>query len=101
MIREDGIQHSARRTKGKSWWNKDWRNRLFAFVTFLSKDTDCMTFSLGNEKKFLISATSIQFQSPISYKLPKNNNLDDEFIETDIEKQGDSLMNTNTESADA
>ncbi|WP_154416581.1 TIR domain-containing protein [Victivallis lenta] len=101
LIREDGIQHSARRTKGKSWWNKDWRNRLFAFVTFLSKDTDCMTFSLGNEKKFLISATSIQFQSPISYKLPKNNNLDDEFIETDIEKQGDSLMNTNTESADA
>jgi hypothetical protein len=64
-------QHSARRDKGKRFFNKEWRSMLFAFLTSLS--TDNLTISLpGNENENIdVCKEPLIFFSEIGYEDPK------------------------------
>jgi hypothetical protein len=77
-IESKGIQHSARRRQGKNWWNDDWRNKLLAFIKFLSDDEQSFYLEAGSEEKIIISNEPIQFVGKISYNIPEKNTLEDE-----------------------
>lgn len=72
LIHSDSIQHRARRSIGKAWWNKDWRARLLAFVKSLESVPGCGYFVLseGIERPVRVSLTPMQFQSTVTYCEP-------------------------------
>ena len=77
-IDSKSIQHSARRKQGKNWWNDDWRNKLLAFVKYLSDDKNSFYLEAGSEEKIHISTEPIQFVGKVSYNIPEKNTLEDE-----------------------
>jgi len=83
-IESKGIQHSARRKQGKNWWNDDWRNKLLAFVKYLSDDENSLYLEAGSEEKIHISNEPIQFIGKYSYNIPEKNTLKDEAELADI-----------------
>lgn len=68
----DSAQHRARRSIGKSWWNKDWRARLLAFMKTLETPSDSGWISLSNgvEQAVRVSLEPVQFESNITYSEP-------------------------------
>lgn len=84
IIEAKGIQHSARRRQGKNWWNDDWRNKLLAFIKYLSDDEDSFYLEVGSEEKIHISNKPIQFKGNISYNIPEKNTLDEEVEIADL-----------------
>lgn len=78
LIDSKGIQHSARRRQGKNWWNDDWRNKLLAFVKYLSDDERSFYLEVGSEEKILVSNEPIQFKGNVSYNIPEKNTLEEE-----------------------
>lgn len=77
-IESKGIQHSARRRQGKNWWNDDWRNKLLAFIKYLSDDNVSFYLEGGSEEKIVVSNEPIQFVGKVSYNIPEKNTLEDE-----------------------
>jgi len=84
LIDSKGIQHSARRRQGKNWWNDDWRNKLLAFVKYLSDDESSFYLEVGSEEKILVSNEPIQFKGNTSYNIPEKNTLEEEVELADI-----------------
>ena len=78
LIESKSVQHSARRRQGKNWWNDDWRNKLLAFVKYLSDDENSFYLEVGSEEKIHISNSSIQFRGEVGYNIPEKNTLQDE-----------------------
>lgn len=78
LIPEPGKQHAARRKQGKGWWNNDWRNKIVAFMQFLSVQDGYIGVRLGQEEYAKILVESIPFRSPISYVDPGADNLPDD-----------------------
>jgi hypothetical protein len=61
----------ARRNQCKNWWNDDWRDRLLATMSFLAGDEERIRIALGSEESFALQKLPILFESPVSYKTPK------------------------------
>lgn len=83
-IESKGMQHSARRRQGKNWWNDDWRNKLLAFVKYLSDNENSFYLEAGSEEKIYISNEPLQFIGQYSYNIPEKNTLEDEAELADI-----------------
>lgn len=75
LIPEAGKQHQARRKQGKNWWNNDWRKKLEAFMQFLADDEDSIHLYLGSQEIVKIGINPFQFESPVSYNDPNEENL--------------------------
>ncbi|HBK87052.1 MAG TPA: hypothetical protein DDZ56_00260 [Cytophagales bacterium] len=100
IIDSKGIQHSARRRQGKNWWNDDWRNKLLAFVKYLSDDESSFYLEVGSEEKILVSNEPVQFKGSTSYNIPEKNTLDEEVELADIDDL-DNLDDLSTDEAAA
>lgn len=83
-IENKSIQHAARRRQGKNWWNDDWRNKLLAFVKYLSDDESSFYLEAGSEEKIHVSKEPVQFIGQVSYNIPDKNTLEDEAEISDI-----------------
>jgi hypothetical protein len=55
----------------RSWYNKTWRDRLRASITHIAEGNDEIVIETGSQQKLIISATSREFISPVSYEDPK------------------------------
>ncbi|GAB4448787.1 MAG: hypothetical protein OHK0036_04800 [Bacteroidia bacterium] len=84
LIDNKSIQHAARRRQGKNWWNDDWRNKLLAFVKYLSDDEKSFYLEGGSEERIYISNEPVQFIGKVSYNIPEKNTLIDEAEISDI-----------------
>ena len=79
LISSNSIQHSARRAQGKRWWNNDWRNRLVAFLQYLSNNSNTFYLETGDpQSKISVSSIPVKFFGNISYDIPVGNNLQEE-----------------------
>lgn len=83
-IESKSIQHAARRRQGKNWWNDDWRNKLLAFVKYLSDDETSFYLEAGSEEKIHVSNEPVQFVGQVSYNIPEKNTLEDEAEISDL-----------------
>ena len=88
-IESKGIQHSARRRQGKNWWNDDWRNKLLAFIKYLSDDNVSFYLEGGSDEKIIVSNEPIQFVGKVSYNIPEKNTLEDEAELDDLNRLDD------------
>ena len=72
LVCSDTVQHRARRSIGKGWWNKEWRARLLAFVISLQTEDGSGYFVLkeGVDNAVRVSCVPIQFMSKVSYAEP-------------------------------
>lgn len=84
LIESKGIQHSSRRRQGKNWWNDKWRDKLLAFVKFLSDDSDSFFLEMGSEEKVVIANEPLKFIGRASYIAPSENILNEESELADI-----------------
>jgi len=98
-IEKDSIQHRGRRKQGKGWWNKHWRDKLLAFVSFFADEEKNLNIQVGEEEYIKVSALPLMFKSNMSYNDPSDTNLpedeeigvsdegDDEIIEIENEDE--------------
>ena len=78
LIESKHIQHSSRRKQGKNWWNDMWRDKMNAFVKYMSDDESSFYLEMGSEEKINISNESLKFHGLKSYNTPTTLSLDDE-----------------------
>lgn len=71
----------ARRNQCKNWWNDEWRDRMYATISFLAQGNEQVILPLGANTAFSLSRQPILFESPVSYLEPgellKEENLED------------------------
>ena len=63
--------HAARRSQCKNWWNADWRDRILAVMSHLSKGNPYISIFLENDNASKLSPNPTIFQSEVSYKAPE------------------------------
>lgn len=64
---------SARRRKGKSFFNADWRNLMLAFTHSIANDDGDIILELSDRFSVPVSATPILFSSTYGYDEPASN----------------------------
>lgn len=65
--------HSARRRKGKTMYNKEWRNQLLAFLSSLSKNGNSKMSVIAAESETIeLSTTPIIFNANFGYEEPND-----------------------------
>ncbi|MBS1492876.1 MAG: toll/interleukin-1 receptor domain-containing protein [Bacteroidetes bacterium] len=85
--------HSARRKKGKSFYNSAWRNLLFAFLMTLSDDGKSIKIPLKENMYLELLTTPMSFTCEYGYNEPPNKGrlvpIDyyEEDIENDLEEE--------------
>jgi len=96
---DSALQHKARRKKGSSWWNNNWRARLLAFIKY-SNNENSFYLEMGSEEKIYISNQPMQFLGKVSYEIPCKENVkeverdeDEEDYDDEIESQISDLDN--------
>lgn len=62
--------HSARRKKGKSWFNKEWRDLLLAFISGLQSEDSTITLNLNKDFVLQLPLLTITFESEVGYIEP-------------------------------
>lgn len=78
LIDKASIQHSARRKQGKGWYNDDWKNKMQAFISYLSQNEETFSFDVGSEERIIMAAFPKEFISNKSYVIPEKILLDEE-----------------------
>ncbi len=67
--------HKARRSKGKRFFNKEWRDLLLAFLSTLSENfNDEIVIPVSLEENLVLSTVPILFNAPFSYIEPTDEN---------------------------
>lgn len=89
LIESKSIQHSSRRKQGKNWWNDKWREKLLAFIRFLSDEQDSFYLAVGSEEKIVVANESQKFIGKMSYVIPSGNTLEEESELADINNYED------------
>ena len=64
--------HRARRSQCKTWYNDDWRDRVFAAMAFLAGDSEGVHVPLGANAGLKISVSPIPLLSPVRYVEPED-----------------------------
>ncbi|MCS3765548.1 MULTISPECIES: toll/interleukin-1 receptor domain-containing protein [Bradyrhizobium] len=85
IFTDDGIKpwskpermHRARRSVCKQWWNKEWRDRLFAFTSELAKGGKSFASTVGGGQELTITMTPMNFTSPWTYFEDADDGLDE------------------------
>jgi TIR domain-containing protein len=60
--------HRARRQQCKLWWNSTWRDRILAFLAWLSEGGEDIRLPAGKDD-LRLSIEPVTFESPVSYFL--------------------------------
>lgn len=60
--------HSARRSQCSDWWNDDWRDRIMAFMTYLSDGSGSLALPAG-DTALQVPIQPVAFSSPVNYRL--------------------------------
>lgn len=89
LIESKSIQHSSRRKQGKNWWNDKWREKLLAFIRFISDEQDSFYLEVGSEEKIVIANEPQKFIGKMSYAIPSGNTLEEESELADINNYED------------
>jgi hypothetical protein len=84
LITSKDKQHKARRKQGAKWYNKEWREKLLAFVKYISDDENSFYLEMGSEEKITISNQPLQFLGKMSYEIPNTKNLEEETELSDL-----------------
>ena len=67
--------HSARRKKGKTMYNKEWRNQMLAFLSALANSEESkMSVIVAESETIELSATPILFDAHFGYIEPNDQN---------------------------
>lgn len=85
IFTDDGIQpwskpermHKARRSVCKQWWNKEWRDRLFAFTSELAKGGKKLAIPVGGRQTLAVTIAPMNFTSPWTYFEDVDDGLDE------------------------
>jgi TIR domain len=67
----DSNLHSARRRKGKTWFNEQWRDQLMAFIKSLAGRADHVPIKLNNNLILKMPLLTEQFFSNVGYIEPE------------------------------
>ena len=67
----DSRLHTARRTKGKSWFNEEWRDQLMAFIKSLAGKMDHVPIKLNSNFTVRMPLLTEQYFSDVGYIEPK------------------------------
>lgn len=84
LIDSISTQHAARRRQGRNWWNDQWREKLLAFIKYLSDDDKSFYLEVGSEEKINVSNEPLRFYSTKSYEIPLEGNMTEDIIEVEI-----------------
>jgi hypothetical protein len=86
--------HKARRGVCKNWWNREWRDRLFAFSSAIGSGQKELTLPVGEDESIKLSTVPISFTSPWGYyedgAVGLNEEADVELVEDDVEDEDES-----------
>ncbi len=72
--------HMARRGQCKHWWNADWRDRIFASMTWLADEEGNIKIQMSKTFSMCVASRPIEFISPV-----RNAGVDAEPADEDIE----------------
>jgi TIR domain len=101
IFTDDGVKpwekadrmHKARRSVCKQWWNREWRDRLFAFASELSGGGKELALPVSREAAITLSMAPMNFISPWGYFEQGadglNENMDIELVEEEIDGEDD------------
>jgi hypothetical protein len=92
LIPQDSIQHKGRRKQGKGWWNKQWREKLLAFISVIGDDENKIIIQVGEQDYMSFSTLPLLFQSPVSYLDPLDENLPDDHDLGNSESDNDEII---------
>lgn len=82
----DARLHSARRAKGKRWFNEEWRDQLMAFIHSLVRDEkDGISIKLSDDFYLRMPLLTKQFYSDVGYMEPRTPDRLDKLHEDDEE----------------
>ena len=59
--------HRARRRVCKNWWNREWRDRLFAMCAAISSTDHCLTLKVGRDVHIEVAMAPETFTNPWTY----------------------------------
>jgi hypothetical protein len=68
---DDSKLHAARRSKGKRWFNEEWRDLLMAFLSSLSKGRDKVEMTLSEDFILEMFLLTEEFYSAVGYDEPE------------------------------
>jgi len=91
LFSNDGFQiwdndtklHSARRSKGKKWFNEEWRDQLIAFINALKSDNHQIEIKLNQSFTLQMPLSTIPFISDTGYLQPDLKDRQDILYEID------------------
>jgi hypothetical protein len=63
--------HKARRSKGKSFYNREWRSLMLGFLSSLSDDKQQIKIPISENQTLNLSVSTIQFYCDFGYDEPK------------------------------
>lgn len=63
--------HRARRSQCKNWWNAEWRDRILATISWLSRNDGTIKITLADDTYIRVSNVPLSFQSPVSFTDPE------------------------------
>lgn len=63
--------HKARRSKGKSFYNREWRSLMLGFLASISDDKQNIRIPISETKTLDVTASTIQFNCDFGYEEPK------------------------------
>lgn len=61
------MQHRARRSQCKDWWNDKWRDLTLAAVTYMTRGTASLMLPISPHAELVMEWRPIKYQSPRSY----------------------------------
>jgi len=94
---EDGVpydskkQHRLRRSRCRSWYNDEWRDRILAAMRHLAGDKDELTIPVSSSTNFSIAAFPEVLMSPVSYVRVHDAAIDEEPPESDTDFEEDEI----------
>jgi len=94
--KSDSRLHSARRTKGKTWFNEEWRDQLMAFIKSLAGRRDYVPINLNSSLTVRMPLLTEQYFSDFGYIEPETKKRLDVLNEA-IEEHDESDSQVNNE----
>jgi hypothetical protein len=85
--------HKARRSVCKQWWNREWRDRLFAFTAELAQGHKNLRLPVSADHAITLIMVPMNFISPWRYFEERADGLDEnteiELIEEQVDDEED------------
>jgi hypothetical protein len=93
--------HSARRKKGKTWFNEQWRDQLLAFIAAISTEAKPeITIPLSGKFDLVMPGLTMSWVSPFGYNEPITNDRQNVMEWSDEEEEVSEESNVTRDSDD-